>query len=106
MRMRTFVAGQEAFDDSEFAELAFGFDEFPLGIVRDLFCGPLGEEEPEDEELRLDVAREVLRDLREQGEAGDEIAAWDAIYADALTAVVPLRRTRRGGRSTGTGAAA
>lgn len=70
------------------------------------FRGPLSEEEPKEREIRLDVAREVLRDLREQGERGDEIAAWDALYADALTAVAPLRPARRTRRSAGTEEAA
>ncbi|WP_237289480.1 hypothetical protein [Streptomyces gilvosporeus] len=91
---------------TEFEELALGFEEFPLGIDRDLFRGPLSEESPKERRARLDVAREVLRDLREQGEAGDEIAAWDALYADALTTVAPLRFVRRAGRAAGKGAAA
>ncbi|MFI0908695.1 hypothetical protein ACH4TE_35055 [Streptomyces sioyaensis] len=104
--MRTYIGTQQVVNGTEFKELAFGFDEFPLGIDRDLFRGPLTKEDEEEQELRLDVAREVLRDLRELGESGDEIAAWDALYADALTAVAPLRRVRRVRRSAGTGEAA
>ncbi|MEU2622212.1 hypothetical protein ABZ642_29495 [Streptomyces sp. NPDC007157] len=89
--MRTFVAGQEAHGDTEFAELA-------LGIDFDLFRGPLEFETDGDREAREDVAREVLRDLREMGEAGDEIAGWDALYADALTRTVPFLRAARGYR--------
>ena len=98
MRMRTFVGGQEAADDSEFAELA-------LGIEVDLFRGPLEFETDDERAAREDAAREILRDLREMGEAGDEIAGWDALYADALTHTVPFLRAARGHRS-GTGEAA
>jgi hypothetical protein len=89
MRMRTFVAGQEAVGDAEFAELA-------LGIDVDLFRGPLEQETPTERAAREDAARDILADLREQGEAGDEIAAWDALYADALTYTVPFLRAVRG----------
>ncbi|GGU63533.1 hypothetical protein GCM10010211_30710 [Streptomyces albospinus] len=99
--MRTYIGNQEIASDTEFEELAFGFDEFPLGIDHDLFRGPLGGESPEEQAARLDVAREVLRDLQEQGEAGDEVAAWDALYADALTAVAPLWIVRGTGRVVG-----
>lgn len=104
--MRTYIGNQEIVSETEFEELALGFDEFPLGIDRDLFRGPLGEESPEERKARLDVAREVLRDLREQGEAGDEVAGWDALYAAALTAVAPLRSVRRASRTAEKGAAA
>ncbi|WP_187363809.1 hypothetical protein [Streptomyces piniterrae] len=90
--MRMYIGNQQIVNGAEFKELAFGFDEFPLGIDRDLFLGPLSQEEAEEQETRLDVAREVLRDLREQGESGDEVAAWDALYADALAAAAPLSR--------------
>ncbi|MEV6167573.1 hypothetical protein AB0L99_05005 [Streptomyces sp. NPDC051954] len=96
--MRTFVAGQEAHGDSEFAELA-------LGIDVELFRGPLGRETAKERRARKDVAREILRDLREMGEAGDEVAGWDALYADSLTRTVPFLRAARGHRS-GTGEAA
>lgn len=98
MRMRTFVAGQEAFDDLEFAELA-------LGIDVDLFRGPLVFEADDERAAREDAARDVLADLMQMGEAGDEIAGWDALYADALTRTVPFLRSFRGLRS-GTGEAA
>lgn len=91
MRMRTFVAGQEAHGDQEFAELA-------LGIDVDLFRGPLEPETPEERAAREDAARDILADLREAAEAGDEIAAWDALYADALTRTIPFLRTARGQR--------
>ncbi|MEU6325859.1 hypothetical protein ABZ851_00955 [Streptomyces sp. NPDC047049] len=97
--MRTFVAGQEATDEAEFVELA-------LGIDIDLFRGPLEKEETaEERRARRDVAREVLRDLRESADAGDEVAGWDALYADALTRTVPFMRAARG-RQAGAGAAA
>lgn len=98
MRMRTFVAGQEARGDFEFAELA-------LGIDVDLFRGPLGSETDCERAAREDVARHVLADLRAEAEAGDEIAGWDALYADALTRTVPFLRAARGYQS-GTGEAA
>ncbi|MFJ1670750.1 hypothetical protein ACIOK4_31095 [Streptomyces bottropensis] len=96
--MRTFVAGQEAFGDSEFAELA-------LGIDVDLFRGPLEFETDDERMAREDAARDALADLVSMSEAGDEIAGWDALYADALTRTVPFLRSVRGHRS-GTGEAA
>ncbi|MDI3344358.1 hypothetical protein QKW45_11545 [Streptomyces sp. AJ-1] len=104
--MRTFIGGQEAVSDFEFTELAFGFEEFPVGLDRELFCGPAEPETPEERTAREDAAADVLADLREQAEGGDEIAAWDALYADALTGVVPLRQRRRAARTRGTGEAA
>lgn len=98
MRMRTFVAGQEAHDDTEFAELA-------LGIDIDLFRGPLESETDSERAAREDAARDILADLRAEAEAGDEIAGWDALYADALTRTVPFLRAARGFRP-GTGEAA
>lgn len=88
MRMRTFVAGQEAHGDFEFAELA-------LGIDVDLFRGPLLPETPYAFDARSDAARDILADLRAEAEAGDEIAGWDALYADALTRTVPFLRSAR-----------
>lgn len=91
MRMRTFIADQEAFSDFEFAELA-------LGVDIDLFRGPLEPETPEETNAREDAARDILADLSEAGEAGDEIAGWDALYADALTHTVPFLRAARANR--------
>ncbi|KUM68660.1 hypothetical protein [Streptomyces griseorubiginosus] len=96
--MRTFVAGQEAYGDLEFAELA-------LGIDVDLFRGPLESETDSERAAREDAAREILADLRAEAAAGDEIAGWDALYADALTRTVPFLRSVRGFRP-GTGEAA
>ncbi|MFF9410011.1 hypothetical protein ACF1B0_31465 [Streptomyces anandii] len=93
--MRTFVAGHEAASDAEFAELA-------LGIDIDLFRGPLKPETPSERAAREDAARDILADLVAMGEAGDEIAGWDALYADALTHTVPFLRAARGYRP-GTG---
>ncbi|MGW7514620.1 hypothetical protein ACWGJ2_03390 [Streptomyces sp. NPDC054796] len=89
--MRTFIGGQEAADASEFVELALGFDERPLSIDRELFVG-LADETAEERAARLDAARDVLEDLREQGES-DEVAAWDALYAEALSHTLPLLRS-------------
>ncbi|MFE6686591.1 hypothetical protein ACFVFQ_08935 [Streptomyces sp. NPDC057743] len=98
--MRSYIDHHEVLNQAEFEELAFGFAEQPLGIDRDLFRGPLESEAPDEYRARLDAARDVLADLREQAEAGDEIAAWDALYADALTSVAPLRpRARRSSRA-------
>lgn len=55
--MKLIVAGQEAMTRAEFAELAFGF-----GIDAELFTGA-EDESAEDRRARLDVAREILRDL-------------------------------------------
>ncbi|MGB8946332.1 MAG: hypothetical protein WCD21_39775 [Streptomyces sp.] len=96
--MRTFVAGQEAHGDIEFAELA-------LGIDIDLFRGPLESETDGERVAREDAARDILTDLRAEAEAGDEIAGWDALYADALTHTVPFLRSARAYRA-GTGEAA
>lgn len=90
--MRTFVAGHEAYDETEFAELA-------LGIDIELFRGPLQSETEFERAAREDAARDVLRDLREQAWDGDEIAAWDSLYADALTRTVPFLRAANGHRS-------
>lgn len=55
--MKLIVAGQEAMTPAEFAELAFGY-----GIDAELFTGT-EDETAEDRRARLDVAREILRDL-------------------------------------------
>ncbi|MFJ9772720.1 hypothetical protein ACIRVF_16005 [Kitasatospora sp. NPDC101157] len=55
--MKLIVAGQEAATPDEFAELAFGY-----GIDAELFTGT-EDETAEDRRVRLDVAREILRDL-------------------------------------------
>lgn len=105
--MRTYIGNHQVLNPIEFEELALGFDELPLGIDRDLFRGPLTLESPEDRAARETVAREVIADLVAQGEGGDEVAAWDALYADALTRTVPfLRAARSAGRSAGTEEAA
>ncbi|MFJ1603932.1 hypothetical protein ACIOHS_11260 [Streptomyces sp. NPDC088253] len=96
--MRTFVAGHEAHGELEFAELA-------LGIDVDLFRGPLESETDDERAAREDAARDILADLRQEAEAGDEIAGWDALYADALTRTVPFLRAVRGFRA-GAGEAA
>ncbi|MET4922305.1 hypothetical protein P3L51_08065 [Streptomyces sp. PSRA5] len=102
--MRTYIGHHQALNQGEFEELALGFDELPLGIDRELFRGPLAPESPGDRAARLDVAREAIKDMARQGEDGDEVAAWDALYADALTRTVPFLRAAR--RSTGMEAAA
>ncbi|WP_455362591.1 hypothetical protein [Streptomyces sp. SYSU K21746] len=105
--MRTYIGSHEAVNAAEFAELALGLDELPAGLDIDLFRGPLTHETPEERAARLEVAREVIADLVAQGESGDEVAAWDALYADALTRTVPFLRSARGaGGFSGTGEAA
>ncbi|MGP3985096.1 hypothetical protein [Streptomyces sp. KR80] len=105
--MRSYIGTQEVLDAVEFEELALGFDDLPAGIDRDLFRGPLDPEAPEERAAREDVAREALAELRERGAGGDEVAAWDALYAEALTRTVPfLRAAARTGRSARTGEAA
>ncbi|MFH9352606.1 hypothetical protein [Kitasatospora sp. NPDC017646] len=77
--MKSIVAGQHAMDSEEFAELALGVDE-------ELFAGVPGESVVE-RQARLDVAYDVLADLRREDL---ELAA----YAERLVrmAPVPLRR--------------
>ncbi|MEU9661466.1 hypothetical protein [Streptomyces chartreusis] len=103
--MRDYIGYHQVVNQAEFEELAFGFDERPAGLDADLFRGPLRPETPAERAAREDAARDILADLREVGEAGDEIAGWDALYADALTRTVPLLRAARGPR-LGTGEAA
>ncbi|MFJ2185940.1 hypothetical protein ACIOJG_35645 [Streptomyces anulatus] len=105
--MRTYIGNHQVLNPAEFEELALGFDELPLGLDRDLFRGPLAPESPEERAARLDVAREVIAELAAEGSGGDEVAAWDALYADALTRTVPfLRAARAAGRFAGTEEAA
>ncbi|MFA3838632.1 hypothetical protein [Streptomyces aureus] len=73
--MKYIVAGHVAVTATEFAELA-------LGIDLELFTGPAVESES-DRAARLDVAREVLAELRE---SDPEVAA----YAEALLRTSPL----------------
>ncbi|MFJ1973097.1 hypothetical protein ACIO93_31010 [Streptomyces sp. NPDC087903] len=88
--MKCIVAGHVAVTPSEFAELAFGID-------LELFTGPASESDIE-RTARLDVAREVLAELR----ATDPEAA---AYAQMLLRTSPLagrpvaRRSRRSSQS-------
>ncbi len=86
--MKDFVAGHPVVTGFDLAELAFGFDELPMSLDRELFLGVPGETR-EERAAREDVAREVLRELRERG-ADDPVSAWDAVYAEALMSAVPL----------------
>ncbi|MET7550318.1 hypothetical protein ABZS94_31990 [Streptomyces sp. NPDC005500] len=89
--MKTIVAGHEAVTATEFAELA-------LGIDLELFTGSATECAME-RAARLDVAHEVLAELRE---SDPETAA----YAESLLRTLPLkarpvaRRSRRTVRRT------
>ncbi|MFD8483197.1 hypothetical protein [Kitasatospora sp. NPDC059673] len=82
--MKTIVAGQEALGAEELRELALG-----VGVDAELFAGVPGES-PEEERARLDVAREVERELdlaargvaRRLMRAGAErrrVLAWKAV---------------------------
>ncbi|MFD5272264.1 hypothetical protein [Streptomyces sp. NPDC058335] len=88
--MKCIVAGHEAVTAAEFTELA-------LGIDLELFAGPAAAESAEDRAARLDVAREVLAELR----ATDP---QTAAYAAALLRTNPLTKqstTRRPRRTLG-----
>lgn len=106
--MRSYIGNHQIVNPAEFEELALGFDELPLGLDRDLFRGPLTPETAQERAAREAVAREVIAELAALGEGGDEIAAWDALYADALTRTVPFLRgaARDAGRSAWMGEAA
>ncbi|MGW6902683.1 hypothetical protein ACWGF2_39840 [Streptomyces sp. NPDC054919] len=81
--MKTIVAGHEAVTATEFAELA-------LGIDLELFTGSVTESVM-DRAARLDVAHEVLAELRE---SDPETAA----YAESLLRTLPLKQPRSSGR--------
>lgn len=90
--MKCIVAGHVAVTPTEFTELAFGID-------LELFTGPATESDLE-RAARLDVAREVLAELR-----GSDPEA--AAFAESLLRMSPLisrpaaHRSRRGPRKTG-----
>ncbi|WUW22249.1 hypothetical protein OG521_16165 [Streptomyces sp. NBC_01463] len=81
--MKSIVAGREAVTATEFIELA-------LGIDLELFTGT-ATESPMDRAARLDVAHEVLAELRE---SDPETAA----YAASLLRTLPLKQPRPSGR--------
>ncbi|MET7856064.1 hypothetical protein ABZS81_02285 [Streptomyces sp. NPDC005318] len=81
--MKTIVAGHEAVTATEFAELA-------LGIDLELFTGSAAESAME-RAARLDVAHEVLAELRE---SDPETAA----YAESLLRTLPLKSPHSSGR--------
>ncbi|MFJ7523844.1 hypothetical protein ACIQ1S_02850 [Streptomyces griseus] len=85
--MKTIVAGREPVTATEFVELA-------LGIDLELFTGS-PTESAMDRAARLDVAREVLADLRE---SDPETAA----YAESLMRALPLKQHPSGRRARGT----
>ncbi len=73
--------------DVELAELPEHFGE--------LFHGPPGDAESDEQRAaRMAVARDVLADLLEEGEA-DSIAMQDALYAVRLGGAALLRADRR-----------
>ncbi|MFD8605834.1 hypothetical protein AMK14_30290 [Streptomyces sp. TSRI0445] len=77
--MKSIVAGREPVTATEFVELA-------LGIDLELFTGS-PTESAMDRAARLDVAREVLAELRE---SDPETAA----YAESLLRALPLKQSR------------
>lgn len=85
--MRSYIGNQHVIGNEEFEELA-------LGIDRALFLGEPGES-GQERAAREAAARDILADLVTQGEAGDEIAGWDALYAEALTHTVPFLNSAR-----------
>jgi hypothetical protein len=88
--MKGFIAGHQVVTPFDLVELTLGFGELPIGLDRELFLGVPGESRDE-RAAREDVAREVLRELREHA-ADDPVSAWDALYAEALMRTVPLLR--------------
>ncbi|MFG2343989.1 hypothetical protein [Streptomyces phaeochromogenes] len=81
--MKCIVAGHEAVTATEFAELAFGID-------LELFTG-LAMESADERAARLDVAREVLAELRESDPPA-------AAYAESLLRTSPLKDARAAAR--------
>ncbi|MET7308182.1 hypothetical protein ABZS68_13905 [Streptomyces sp. NPDC005571] len=81
--MKTIVAGREPVTPTEFIELA-------LGIDLELFTGSAAESVME-RAARLDVAHEVLAELRE---SDPETAA----YAESLLRTLPLKQPHPSGR--------
>ncbi|MEU9947353.1 hypothetical protein [Streptomyces sp. NPDC047939] len=81
--MKTIVAGREPVTATEFVELA-------LGIDLELFTGPAAES-PMDRAARLDVAHEVLAELRESDPE-------TAVYAEFLLRTLSLKQPRPSGR--------
>lgn len=83
--MKSIVAGRWPVTATEFVELA-------LGIDLELFTGS-PTESVMDRAARLDVAREVLAELRE---SDPETAA----YAESLMRALPLKQSHPTGRRT------
>ncbi|MFJ2790644.1 hypothetical protein ACIPDW_08220 [Streptomyces sp. NPDC087290] len=81
--MKTIVAGREPVTANEFIELA-------LGIDVQLFTGP-AVESAQERAARLDVAREVLAELRETDPETAE-------YAESLLRTLPMQ-SRPSGRA-------
>ncbi|MFE4800115.1 hypothetical protein ACFRFL_35095 [Streptomyces sp. NPDC056708] len=81
--MKDIVAGREPVTATEFIELA-------LGIDLELFTGPATESAME-RAARLDVAHEVLAELRE---SDPETAA----YAESLLRTLPMKARQSDGR--------
>ncbi|MFE7466401.1 hypothetical protein ACFU6R_20150 [Streptomyces sp. NPDC057499] len=94
--MQIIVAGHVAVTAQEFTELALGID---LGIDVELFTGP-AVESVQERAARLDVAKEVLAELRE---TDPDVAE----YASSLLRTLPLKprpapsRRRSGRRPAG-----
>ncbi|MFH8518236.1 hypothetical protein ACH4CE_24735 [Streptomyces gelaticus] len=78
--MKSIVAGHVAVTAREFTELALGID---LGIDVELFTGP-AVESVQERAARLDVAKEVLAELRE---TDPDVAS----YAASLLRTLPMK---------------
>jgi len=63
--VKVFIADHTIATPAEYLELA-------LGIDRELFAGPRTPETDDERAARLDAARDIIADLREQGE--DDLA--------------------------------
>lgn len=89
--MRTYVGGQEAVNIFEIAELAYGFEFEPATPedFRELFLGKPGES-AEERAVRLAAAVDVLAELQELSDT-DEVSTLNALYAEQLMSVVPLK---------------
>ncbi|MFD7067518.1 hypothetical protein ACFV97_09830 [Streptomyces sp. NPDC059913] len=86
--MKSIVAGHVAVTATEFTELALGID---LGIDVELFTGP-AVESAQERAARLDVAKEVLAELRE---TEPEVAAYAELLLRTIR-TLPLKPRQSG----------
>ncbi|MFJ9480000.1 hypothetical protein ACIRRI_34185 [Streptomyces mirabilis] len=102
--MRNYIGDQEVVTAYEFEELAYGGEEYALNGFQELFLGN-PDETDEQNNARVEVAREVLAELLNEGES-DHIAWLDAMYAVQLVCMASLRRQLRTQRVDWVGRAA